>query len=102
RERRYRGMQDRSLRRHGVGGGARGRGDDDAVGAQGVDELAVERQAELDEARLGAFAEHRLVERERAQDRFALAPYLRVEQRALLERVLAVEDRADAVEHVLV
>src|SRR5262249_6808059 len=71
RERRHGGMQDRALRRHRVGGRARGRGDDEAVGAQRIEVLAVERDLELDQPRLGALAEHRLVERDRAQHRGA-------------------------------
>ena len=64
-------MQDRALRRERVGGRAGGRRDDEAVGAQRVDEFAVERDLELDQAALRALADHRLVERERAQHRLA-------------------------------
>src|SRR6185503_13466105 len=96
RERRHRRMQDRALRRERIGGGAGGRGDDDAVGAQRVDELAVDRELELDQAALRTLADHRLVERDGAQRRLAVPLDFAVEHRALLDRVVAVEDRAEA------
>src|SRR5947199_297437 len=102
RERRHRGMQDRALRRHRVGGRAGRRGDDHAVGAQGVDELAVDQQVELDQAPLRALADDGLVEGDGLQDRFIVSFYFGFQQRALLERVFAVEDRADAGAHVVV
>src|SRR5438874_3796072 len=102
RERRHCRMQDRPLRRERIGGGAGRRGDDHAVGAQRVDEFAVERELELDEAPLRALADHRFVERDGAQHRLRAAQDLRVEHRALFQRVLAVEDRADAGAHVAV
>src|SRR5882672_9585694 len=86
RERRHRGMQDRALRRHRVGGRAGRRGDDHAVGAQRVDELAVDQQVELDGL----------------QDRFIVSSYFGFQQRALLDAVLAIENRADAGAHVVV
>src|SRR5712691_9264756 len=86
RERRHRGMQDRALRRHRVGGRAGRRGDDHAVGAQRVDELA----------------DDRFVERNRAQHAVVSASDFRVDQGALLDAVLAVENRADAGAHVVV
>src|SRR5207253_664638 len=90
------------LRRERIGRGAGRRGDDHAVGAQRIDEFTVERQIELNETSLRAFADHRFVERERAQHRFAPADDLGVEHRAVLDRVLALEDRSDARLHVAV
>src|SRR5204862_2601406 len=102
RERRHRGMQDRALRRHRVGGRAGRRGDDHAVGAQGVDELAVDQQVELDQAPLRALADDGLVERDGLQDRFIISLYFSFQQRALFNAVPALEDRADARAHVVV
>ena len=67
RERRHRRMQDRALGGERVGRRAGRRRDDHTVGAQRIDEFAIERQIELDQASLRAFADHRFVERERAQ-----------------------------------
>src|SRR5206468_4282468 len=80
RERRHRGMQDRALRRHRVGGRAGRRGDDHAVGAQGVDELAVDQQVELDQAPLRALADDGLVEGDGLQDRFIVSFYFGFQQ----------------------
>src|SRR6266850_1410258 len=102
RERRHRGVQDRALRRHRVGGRAGRRGDDHAVGAQRVDELAVDQQVELDQAPLRALADDGLVERDGLQDRFIVSSYFGFQQRALLDAVLAIENRADAGAHVVV
>src|SRR6267143_2896071 len=102
RERRHRGMQDRALRRHRVGGRAGRRGDDHAVGAQRVDELAVDQQVELDQAPLRALADDGLVERDGLQDRFIVSSYFGFQQRALLDAVLAIENRADAGAHAVV
>src|SRR5437879_3744746 len=72
RERRHRGMQDRALRRHRVGGRAGRRSDDHAVGAQGVDELAVDQQVgrglALDQHFAAALLEHRAQLAQRLRD----------------------------------
>src|SRR5436190_3827906 len=102
RERRHRGMQDRALRRHRVGGRAGRRSDDHAVGAQGVDELAVDQQVELDQPPLRALADDSLVERDGLQDRFIISSYFSFQQRPLFNAVPALEDRADARAHVVV
>src|SRR5947208_15551967 len=102
RERRHRGMQDRALRRHRVGGRAGRRGDDHAVGAQGVDELAVDQQVELDQPPLRALADDGLVEGDGLQDRFIVSSYFSFQQRALLERVFAVEVQAAVAALVVV
>src|SRR5436190_6121981 len=102
RERRHRGMQDRALRRHRVGGRAGRRSDDHAVGAQGVDELAVDQQVELDQPPLRALADDSLVERDGLQDRFIISSYFSFQQRPLFNAVPALENRADAGAHVVV
>src|SRR6266850_1294404 len=102
RERWHRGMQDRALRRHRVGGRAGRRGDDHSVCAQRVDELAVDQQVELDQAPLRALADDGLVECDGLKDRFIVSFYFSLQQRALLDAVLAVENRADAGLHVVV
>src|SRR5581483_1865077 len=99
-ERRHGGMQDRALRGERVGGRAGRRGEDHAVGAQRIDEFAVERKLELDQAPLRALADHRFVERDGAQHRLRAAQDFGVEHRAFFDAVLAVEDRADAGAHV--
>src|SRR5216117_4168977 len=101
RERRHRGMQDRALRRHRVGGRAGRRGDDHAVGAQAVDELAVDQQVELDQPPLRALADDSLVERDGLQDRFIISSYFSFQQRPLFNAVPALENRADAGAHVV-
>src|SRR5512145_1906263 len=58
RKRRDRRMQDRTLRRERIRGRSRRRSDDHAVGAQRVDELAVDAQIELNQAPLRALADH--------------------------------------------
>src|SRR5207244_4581006 len=97
-----RGVEDRARRLDGGGGRAGRRGDDYAVGAQGVDELAVDQQVELDQAPLRALADDGVVERDGPQDRFIISFYFSFQQRALFNAVPALEDRADARAHVVV
>ena len=77
-------MQDRPARRERIGGRAGGRGHDEAVGAQVVDELAVHRHRDLDHAAHGAAAHHHVVHRERGEDRVCAAAHRAAEQHALL------------------
>ena len=62
RHRLQRRMQDRPAGRQRVRGGAGRRGDDQAVGALAVDELAVDAHFQLDQARRRALADHHVVE----------------------------------------
>ena len=62
-------VQDRPAGRQRVGGGAGGRGDDQAVGAQVGDELVADVDRELDHAGGGAAADDHVVQREAFEDR---------------------------------
>ena len=64
-------VQDRPAGGQRVGGGAGGRGDDQAVGAQVVDELPVDAHLELDQAALGALGDRHVVEREHVEHALA-------------------------------
>ena len=99
REHRQRRVQDRPAGRQRVGGGAGRRRHDQAVGAQVVDELAVDAHLELDQAAVGALGDTGVVERPHVEQALVAPPHLGGEQQPRLGDVLAVEDRADGVEH---
>ena len=85
-------MQDRPAGRERVRGRAGRRADDQAVGAQVGDEIAVDLDLQLDHAGGGAAADDHVVEGEALEDAGAVALDVALEHRPLLFVVLALED----------
>ena len=81
---RQRGVDDRAAGREVVGGRAGGRREDQPVRAVARDQLAVDLDAQLDDARERALGDHHVVERPVGERGAGRAHQLDVEQRALL------------------
>ena len=94
------GREDRAARRERVGGGAGGRGDDDAVGAHRVGEAAVDLHRALDHAAERAAIDDDVVERQRLVGRTAGPLDRDLEQRAPLLDVASVEHGAERGGHL--
>ena len=92
------GVEDRPVGRQRVGRRAGGRRDDHAVGALGVDELAVDAQVEFDHPAQLALVDHHVVEGHRVEHPLSAAQHLGIEQDAGFFSVAPLEDLADLVE----
>jgi heat-inducible transcriptional repressor len=82
-------VQQRPAGGQRIGGGAGGRGDDQAVGALAGDEVAVDLDPQFDHAGGGAAVDHHVVHGQRLEHALAVAHHAGVHQRALVFLVLA-------------
>ena len=90
-------MHDRAAAGKRVGGGTRGRGDDEAVAAVRVHVGAVDPGLEVDHAAGFALGDHDVVERERSRCVCRPPGHARLEQHAPLGLAAAVERVVDAL-----
>ena len=94
-DRRHLGIDDRPERRERVRGRTRGRGDDQAIGAHGVDEASVDRDRAIDHAAHRAAIDDDIVQRFGVLARSGLARQRGGEQRARFLDVCTIEHRAE-------
>ena len=93
-------MQNRPAGGQRIGGGAGGGGDDQAVGALGEDEFAVDKHFKLDHLAGTAAREHHIVERQPVIDFLPLPRDGRFQQQAFADQIFAGEHAGELFKHV--
>ena len=94
-------MQDRPAAGECIGGRTGRRGDDQAVGAQGIDEFAVHLNRKFDHGAHRAATDHHIIEGNTLEDRLAAAPHLGVQHQARFLGIASVEQGRDQRLHLV-